>query len=43
MEKKKIKKIQNKNRWEQDVGVHLTDFLVILVHIRAGEPLRGVS
>lgn len=35
--KKKLKRFKNKKRWEQDVGVHLTGFLVIPVHIKAGE------
>lgn len=44
MEKRKIKKTQNKKRWEQDVGVHLPGFLVIPVHIKAGKYLlSGVS
>lgn len=37
------KKIQNKNLWEQDVGIHLTRFLVILIHIKVGELLLEVS
>lgn len=40
---KKKKKIQNKNLWEQDVGIHLMRFLVILIHIKVGELLLEVS